>query len=528
MKYILLVSTFLLSGFLFVSCQNVEQEQDMEAETQTVAYDEPYRPQFHFTPQKNWMNDPNGLVYYDGEYHLFYQHNPFGDQWGHMSWGHAVSKDLLHWEHLPVALEEEDGIMIFSGSAVVDKNNTSGLGTEKNPPMVAIYTGHHTDEDNPKQDQRIAYSTDNGRTWTKYEGNPVIDEGLKNFRDPKVIWHEATEKWIMVVALPTQHKVRFYSSANLIDWQRESEFGPAGGTDGIWECPDLFKLPVDGSGGESKWVLQVDLNPGSVAGGSGGQYFVGEFDGHTFTQSPKTKDQTLWVDYGKDFYAVQSFSNAPNDRRIWLAWMNNWEYAGDVPTDPWRGAMTIPREVGLRATEGGARLYQKPVKEIKNLYGEHQEMKNITVSNETYSHEALRGTTYKLRAEIKLDDADRFGLKVRKGKMEETIIGYDVSEKELFVDRQKSGQVQFQEKFANRVQTVPLKAKNGSITLEILVDRSSVEVFANNGERVITDRIFPDSSSQGIEFFSSGGAININQLDFWSLQSVWDTTNNSQ
>src|SRR5699024_2854592 len=306
------------------------------------------------------------------------------------------------------------------------------------------------------------------------------------------------------------------------------EFGPAGGTDGIWECPDLFKLPVDGSGGESKWVLQVDLNPGSVAGGSGGQYFVGEFDGHTFTQSPKTKDQTLWVDYGKDFYAVQSFSNAPNDRRIWLAWMNNWEYAGDVPTDPWRGAMTIPREVGLRATEGGARLYQKPVKEIKNLYGEHQEMKNITVSNETYSHEALRGTTYKLRAEIKLDDADRFGLKVRKGKMDETIIGYDVSEKELFVDNKKFEQVQFQEKFANRVQTVPLKAKNGSITLEILVDRSSVEVFANNGERVITDRIFPDSSSQGIEFLSSGGAIKINQLDFWSLQSVWDTTNNSQ
>src|SRR5699024_6105468 len=184
MKYILLVSTFLLSGFLFVSCQNVEQEQDMEAETQTVAYDEPYRPQFHFTPKENWINDPNGLVYYDGEYHLFYQHNPYGDQWGHMSWGHAVSKDLLHWEHLPVALEEEDGIMIFSGSAVVDKNNTRGLGREKNPPMVAIYTGHHTDEDNPKQDPRIAYSTDNGRTWTNYEGNPVIDEGLKNFRDP--------------------------------------------------------------------------------------------------------------------------------------------------------------------------------------------------------------------------------------------------------------------------------------------------------------------------------------------------------
>ena len=246
-----------------------------------ATYTERYRPQYHFTPAVNWMNDPNGMVYYNGEYHLFYQYNPFGDTWGHMSWGHAVSRDLVHWEHLPVALAEEDGVMIFSGSAVVDWNNTSGFGEEGRPPLVAVYTGHHTSGE--RQDQRIAYSTDSGRTWTKYEGNPVLDRAMKDFRDPKVFWYEPDEKWVMVLARPHEHKVQLYSSPDLKSWTHLSDFGPAGAVNGIWECPDLFELPVDGDPGNTKWVLVVNLNPGGPAGGSAGQYFVGHFDGERFT-----------------------------------------------------------------------------------------------------------------------------------------------------------------------------------------------------------------------------------------------------
>lgn len=516
------VAIFFIVAFLGVSCQSTDDRQQPPSEVTSVSFDEQYRPQFHFTPQKNWINDPNGLVYHDGEYHLFYQYNPFGDQWGHMSWGHAVSSDLMHWRELDVALPEEDGIMIFSGSAVIDKQNTSGLGSQENPPMVAIYTGHHDSEENPKQDQRIAYSTDNGRSWTKYEGNPVIDENMKDFRDPKVIWHEETNRWIMAVALPTEYKVRFYSSDDLIDWEMESDFGPAGATGGIWECPDLFELPVEGSSGESRWVLQVDLNPGSVAGGSGAQYFVGDFDGSEFTESEKSKGKTLWVDYGRDFYAAQSYSNVPGGRRIWLAWMNNWDYAGELPTKPWRGAMTIPREVGLTATPDGPRLRQQPVEEIKALFGSDYEISNLQVSNESYSDDALQGTTYKLTAEIEQGDAERFGFRVRKGEEEETLIGYDANKRELFVDRRKSGTVAFHEKFGNGVQTAPLELRENTVTLQIIVDKSMVEVFANGGERSISNRIFPSETSDQLEIFSKGGSINIKELKFQTIESIWN------
>src|SRR5437762_9115460 len=243
-------------------------------------YREPFRPQFHFTPERNWMNDPNGMVFYQGEYHLFHQSNPFGDKWGHMSWAHAVSRDLVHWKHLPLALAEEDGVMIFSGSAVVDWKNTSGFGRNRRPPLVAIYTGHYTTR--PLQNQHIAYSTDRGRTWTKYSGNPVLDIGEKDFRDPKVFWHEPTQRWIMVAAWPAHRKVRFYASSDLKQWTHLSDFGPAGSVKGIWECPDLFPLPVEDSK-QTKWVLIVNIGSGAPAGGSGTQYFVGEFDGTHFT-----------------------------------------------------------------------------------------------------------------------------------------------------------------------------------------------------------------------------------------------------
>ena len=262
------------------------------------------RPRYHFTPPQNFMNDPNGLVFLDGEYHLFYQHNPQGDKWGHMSWGHAVSRDLLHWEHLPLALAEENGIMIFSGSAVADPANTSGLcGTAPASCLIAIYTGH-TEK---RQTQNLAFSHDRGRTWTKYDGNPVIDLSRGDHRDPKVFWYEPTKRWIMVSVLAGARRVRFLSSKDLKHWETLSDFGPEGSTGGAWECPDLFELPVEGEPGSSRWVLDVDLNPGGRVGGSGAQYFVGRFDGQRFVNE-NPDDLTLWVDYGKDFYASQSYA----------------------------------------------------------------------------------------------------------------------------------------------------------------------------------------------------------------------------
>jgi len=285
-------------------------------------YTEPFRPQFHFSPAKHWTYDPNGLVFYKGEYHLFYQYNPFGNQWGHMSWGHAVSPDMVHWEHLPVALAEENSVMIFSGSAVVDRHNSSGL-CQSSDCLVAIYTGHTP----TRQTQNIAFSNDRGRTWTKFKNNPVIDLGMRDFRDPKVFWYEPTHRWIMVVALPKEQKVRFFGSTDLKRWNALSDFGPAGATHGDWECPDLFPLPLDGGRG-SRWMLSININPGALQGGSGNQYFIGQFDGTRFTND-NPPSQTLWADYGKDFYASTSFNNIPasDGRRVWMGWLSNWLYA---------------------------------------------------------------------------------------------------------------------------------------------------------------------------------------------------------
>src|SRR5262245_12289899 len=284
-------------------------------------YQEVFRPQFHFTPPTNFMNDPNGFVYYQGEYHLFYQHNPYGKTWGHMSWGHAVSPDLIHWRHLPIALFEENEIMVFSGSAVVDWKNSSGLCKNPDPAdrscLVSFYTGHGRG----KQTQNIGYSNDRGRTWTKFSGNPAIDINSKGFRDPKVFWHEPSRKWIMITVLAGEHKVRFYGLTDLKKWSALSDFGPAGATGGAWECPDLFELSIDPGQHESRWVLIVNIYPGGVTGGSGGQYFIGKFDGTRFTND-NPDSQKLWVDHGKDFYAAVSWSDIPvsDGRRLCLGW----------------------------------------------------------------------------------------------------------------------------------------------------------------------------------------------------------------
>ncbi|KAB2340200.1 glycoside hydrolase family 32 protein [Actinomadura rudentiformis] len=813
-------------------------------------YSETYRPQFHFTPEKNWMNDPNGLVYYKGEYHLFYQYNPNGNSWGDMSWGHAVSPDLVHWKELPLALSHDDKEMVFSGSAVVDWNNTTGFGTKTNPAMVAVYTSAY--KNGGKQAQSLAYSTDRGRTWTKYEGNPVIDIGSKEFRDPKVQWYAPTKSWLMTVSLSTEHKVQFYSSKDLKDWKLLSEFGPAGATGGVWECPDLFPLAVNGDKNNIKWVLVVNINPGGIAGGSAAQYFIGDFDGEKFTAEDKgtytppagtvvqdfestdfgtwtttgtafgqgpaagaldgqgavdgfdgkrlansfhggdgatgtltspsftvdtpylnfkvgggrhphepgtvmqqgpppegtlladfeggsygdwtktgdafgpapaagtlpgqqevsgflgnglvntflngdsttgtltsseftidkkhinfligggnhpagsgnpttvellvngqvvrsatgrdaealnwaswdvsdlagrkaririvddntggwghinvdhimlsdTKAQPVsqetsvnlivdgqvvrsatgsnsetldwasfdlrsyagkkaqiqivdmntagwghiladqftaaatpaksvvqradWADYGKDYYAAVSWENAPGGKRYMIGWMNNWDYGGAIPTSPWRGAQSVPREMALRTVDGKIRLTSKPVSNLMSLRQRHPATAagvTVTNSSKPLIGAATTGKALDIEATFSLKDAERFGLKVRTGAGgQETVIGYDTTTHELYVDRSRSGAVDFNSTFPG-VQRAPLKAENGKVKLRILVDWSSVEVFGGGGEAVITDQVFPDPASQGVQIFAENGTVKLDRADVWHLGSYRD------
>jgi levanase len=819
------------------------------ATSESASYREPFRPQFHYTPAKNWMNDPNGLVYYKGEYHLFYQYNPFGSQWGHMSWGHAVSRDLVHWRELPVAIPEQGDEMVFSGSAVVDKANTSGLGTRRNPPMVAIYTAAKPGS----QAQALAYSTDRGRTFKRYEGNPVLDIGSGEFRDPKVFWYAPEREWRMVVAKAVERKIAIYRSPNLKDWTHLSDFGPANATGGVWECPDLFPLAVDGKRKRTKWVMIVNLNPGSIAGGSGAQYFVGDFDGTTFTadnevgeytppqgdlyegfegstygawtttgdafgagpaagnvppqggvggflgnglansfhnedrgtgtltspsftigrpylnfligggnhpHDPATTDapppagtvfadfevaegygegwtatgtfagttaargtigdqmpvsgyegeqlvntfidhdngtghitspefeittdyinfligggshpypgdagnppaavnlvvdgqvvrsstgqesealnwtnwnvselagktgridivdentggwghinadqftfsdepalprstetavnllvdgkvvrtatgpnseeldwtgwnladlvgrraqiqlvdrntggwghlladnfafadepaqsvlqRSSWMDYGKDFYAAVTWNDVPDGRRIAIGWMSNWNYAGAIPTDPWRSAMSVPRELGLQTIGGEPRLVQRPVRELRSLRGRRSFTQRRRTIPQGTSTLPVRGKALEIKAHLRLGSAEEAGLKVRAGNGEETVIGYDAQAGEVYVDRTRSGRVDFSRDFPG-VQRAPLAARHGKVHLRILVDWSSVEVFADRGQTVITDQIFPSATSDGVQLFADGGTARLDSIKIRRLRSSWDT-----
>jgi sucrose-6-phosphate hydrolase SacC (GH32 family) len=653
-------------------------------------YREPWRPQFHFTPATHWMNDPNGLVFYDGEYHLFYQFNPFGDTWGHMSWGHAVSKDLVRWMHLPVALYEENDIMIFSGSAVVDWKNTSGFGQRGKPPLVAIYTGHYTKK--PLQNQHIAYSNDRGRTWTKYSGNPVLDIGEREFRDPKVFWHEPTRRWVMVAAWPTHRKVRFYASPNLKDWTHLSDFGPAGSTTGIWECPDLFPIAVE-TGREivnhkskiinQRWGLIVNVGSGAPAGGSGCQYFVGDFDGRRFTLDasfPKPEPEfvpdgklladfegsdyagwqangdafgagpargkiggqqpvdgfrggglvntfrdgdkaqgtltspefeithdylsfligggnhagktcmnlltdgrvartatgdnaerltwkswtvrelrgrratleivdretagwghinldhvlladeparpatvpALWADFGPDFYAAVSWSDIPkrDGRRLWIGWMSNWQYAGAVPTSPWRSAMSLPRELALRRTPAGLRLVQQPVRELRNIRGQRFRLGQAAFSeaNDWLRRHQVAGDQWEIEVEFDVSgNAADFGLRFLPASNQETVIRCDPSRQVLALDRTRAGRADFHAKFAGAYEA-PLRLRDGRVRLHLFIDRSSVEIFGNDGDSTLTALVLPGPSSAPMELWPAGSAVTVQQMRVWRLK----------
>lgn len=486
--------------------------------SQTGLYAEKFRPRFHFSPAKNWTNDPNGLVYYQGEYHLFYQYNPFGNKWGHMSWGHAVSTDLIHWQHLPIALPEKDSVMIFSGSAVLDENNTSGFATsEDETPMVAIYTAHiipdKADTDNYHQQQHIAYSLDKGRTWMKYAGNPVLDLHKKDFRDPKVFWYDKEKKWVMAVVLPHEHIVQFYASKNLKEWKHLSDFGPAGDTNDIWECPDLLEVPVKNEPGKKKWVL-INSQQTTM------QYFVGEFDGKEFhNENPLAK--VYRPDYGPDYYAAVTYNHLPAGQRpVLLGWANNWKYANDIPTFPWKSAMALPRELSLTKTGDEWLLLQQPVDAVRKLRADLSQWKNICVSG-TKSL-PVKSKQFEMQVSFSPNKTTVSGVHLAVGKENVFVIGYDAAKGKLFIDRSKSSNNDFNLNFSqlSRYET-SLKPINGKISLSIFFDNSIVEVFANGGQKVLTAQVFPNEDENGIELFSNAGTTIFDSVKFWKMKSTW-------
>lgn len=518
--YHLLLITLLFS----VSCK--ENKADMSNDT---PFQEKYRPQVHFTPPAHWMNDPNGMVYYKGEYHFFYQHYPEKSVWGPMHWGHAISTDLVHWEHMPIAIYPDSLGYIFSGSAVVDIKNTSDLGTTENPPLIAFFTYHDMEAERQErfheiETQAIAFSLDNGRTWTKYENNPVLkNPGIRDFRDPKVMWHDETQQWVMSIA--AGQVIQFYTSPNCIDWTYASEFGEGvGNHGGVWECPDLFPLKVENSG-ETKWVLIVNINPGGPAGGSATQYFVGEFDGKTFT-SPQTDAQ--WMDYGKDNYAGVTWSNAPDNRRLLVGWMNNWQYAGEKPTQIWSGAATFPRDLGLANVDGKYLLTSKPVEEIEKLYGESESIKNTEIANSktifaktSFAKAPVEiSLTFDVENNTRMDFAGKYGITLKNTAGEYYTVGYDNVDKYFYADRTNATSEEISPDFSS-FHAAPFNVTGKTVTWRMIVDVSSVEFFAADGKVVITDVVYPSPIFDQIEFFAENGKINLTEARITELKSIW-------
>lgn len=488
----------------------------------TANYQTKFRPQLHFTPKDQWMNDPNGMVFYEGEYHLFYQHHPESTVWGPMHWGHAVSQNLVHWEHLPIALAPDEQGAIFSGSVVVDKHDTSGFFGGKSG-LVAIFTHHDKKPgtDLTRQRQSLAYSADRGRTWIKYANNPVlIEEALPDFRDPKVFWFNPQQSWVMVISAGDY--IRFYRSPNLIDWTCSGEFGLGQGShEGVWECPDLFELSVDGDSNNKRWVLIVSIgDDANFPEGSRTQYFIGSFNGNTFVPE-ESPAPLLWLDHGRDNYAGVTWSDVPEQqgRRLFIGWMNNWKYANVIPTSNWRGAMTLPRELTLTAELEGVRLLQKPIRELQTQRRSEENWAAFELTNSELT--VTHGDLLEIIAEFEFDDELEFGLKLRASETEETIVGYNTHEQLLFIDRSRSGATDFHSDFACKHSAL-LKAESGNVKLHIFVDRSSIEAFANDGKLVMTDQIFPLPSSTGIKLYAKDGSVKVKSLTIHTLNSIFD------
>jgi fructan beta-fructosidase len=475
--------------------------------------DERFRPQYHYTAEKNMINDPNGLLYLDGEWHLFHQYN----QHEVVHWGHAISKDLLHWEHQEPAIFPDALGQIYSGTAVVDHHNTSGLRAGDGPVAVAFFT--YADHHDGTQSQGIAYSNDRGRTWTTHPANPIIpNPGRRDFRDPKVFWHTASDSWILIVT--GGDHLEFFRSPDLLHWTFAFSWGADDGSHGgVWECPDMFELPVDGTE-ERRWVISVSVDRGAPAGGSGMQYFVGRFDGHSF-DNDNTPDTVLWQNWGQDYYAGITWENVPaaDGRRIMIAWCDNWLYRFDTPTTPFNGQLTVPRELRLVATPSGTRLTAQPVAELAQLRRNTRRWGHRVIGTATQPTVDV-GDAYEVLAtfDTAASTASEYGVEVRVGAAETTRVGFDASRSVVFIDRSRSGTIPTSA-FTIRHEA-PGPGGTQDLRLRILVDRSSIEVFTSHGEQ-LTDLIFPDPTSTGFRLFAVGGSAALASLEIHPLARTW-------
>ena len=502
------------------------------SDTFDTANTEKFRPVYHHTPLYGWMNDANGLVYKDGEYHLYFQYNPYGSKWGNMHWGHSVSKDLVHWEHLAPAIARDTLGHIFSGSSIVDQENVAGYGAGN---ILAFYTSA---SDKNGQIQCLAFSKDNGRTFTKYEKNPILcpADGLRDFRDPKVFRYEPEDKWVMIVS--ADKEMRFYDSKNLKDWNYMSSFGEGYGAQPCqFECPDMVELPVDGDLNRKKWALIVNVNPGCYFGGSATQYFTGNFDGTKFSCDSQP-NVTKWLDWGKDHYATVCFSNT-GERTIAVPWMSNWQYCNIVPTKQFRSANALPRELSLYTQDGEIYLSAVPVPEIKTLRKEKKEIPAFTVANDCHIDSLLADNdgAYELALEITAGEAEIMGFSLFNDKGEKVDIYFNLPEKRLVMDRTKSGIVDFGKKSVSHEIEVHDRRKTTSInyiddfalatwapikkenkyTLDVFVDKCSVEIFLNGGKVAMTNLIFPSEPYNRMCFYSKGGSFQVDSFKAYRL-----------
>lgn len=476
-----------------------------------MANKESFRPVYHHTPAYGWMNDPNGMFYKDGVYHLYFQYNPYGSVWGNMHWGHSTSTDLMHWKFEGCAIVPDAWGAIFSGSCVVDHENTAGFGKEA---VVAFYTSAKSTPWGDIQMQSMAYSLDNGKTFTKYEGNPIVTSSEKDFRDPKVFWYAPGKHWVMILAVG-QH-MEIYSSVNLKEWKKESEFGAMQGAHGgVWECPDLVEIPVEGTR-EKKWVLICNLNPGGPFGGSAAQYFVGSFDGKKFVNESPT--QTKWMDWGKDNYATVTWNNAPDGRCIALGWMSNWQYANNVPTRQYRSANTLARDLTLYRE--GQELYLKstPSSEVKKARGKKVSIPSFKVSEK---HEMVnlfeeKQGAYEVEIVIQNAGASKIAFCLLNDKGEKISMYYDLNRKQFVMDRSESGTVDFSKDFP--AVTVAPANVDKELTLRLFVDRSSIEAFGEDGKFVMTNLVFPSQPYVKMCFEADKNGYAVKTLNVYKLQ----------
>lgn len=515
-RYLIVV---LFAIFACLGCKEAAlKDTDKVEESNAEYYTEQYRNQYHFSPEANWMNDPNGMVYLDGEYHLFYQYYPDSTVWGPMHWGHAVSKDLVSWEHLPIAIYPDSLGYIFSGSAVIDHENTAGFGKGA---MVAMFTYHDINAEQAGnsitfQYQGIAYSLDKGRTFTKYKGNPVIpNPGIKDFRDPKVIWDKQNKQWVMVLA--AYDKAIFYTSQDLKSWQKSSEFGIEGDKR-LWECPDLFPIQVKGED-ETKWVLITSIQKDAPNGGTATGYFVGDWDGKQFIGN--AEDQQ-WLDYGTDNYAAVSWADAPvgADENLIIGWMSNWQYAQVVPSEKWRSAMTLSRKISLHKEGDKYSLRSLPVDGLESLVS-----KTVDVAAKTYSKAEVistEGINGSVRIDLKMDvsGVESVMLKLSNDLGEYTLVGFDAKSKEYIIDRTKSGAVDFNADFSG-VHRAPAGYVGSMVELSLYLDHASLELFADQGRTAMTDIIFPTKPYTKLEIMPSGGNVELLEGSVSKLGGIW-------